>query len=235
MSGTNMKLLSYVLALFFLALLACQSYGRIDPDLLESDNLSGQDFSFKQLAGRDLSNKNLSNVNFNGANLEGVNFTNSDLTGATFKHAVMVRADFTDAKLDERWVPVIGLLVTLDGAGQDFQGVDLSGTYLPTANLAEADLSDANLSDAWLSSADLSNANLSGANLQGTALNSAILHNVNFTDASLNYYTNLSRATLTGATISSRQLLSNFVNLSCTRMPDGTIYRERDCQGILPP
>jgi uncharacterized protein YjbI with pentapeptide repeats len=228
--------LHFALAVLFLATLACRSYGRIDTDLLEPDDLSGQNFSGMAIVGYDLSNKNLRNVNFNGANLENTDFSNSDLTGVSFRRTTLVGADFTNAKLDERWIPIIDLLTTRHGAGQDFQGVDLSHTYLPAADLSGANLRGADLSSASLPSANLSNADLTGANLQGTDLSGADLRNADLTDAKLNRV-NLSNATLTEAIVPSKQLWTTLrtAMLSCTRMPDGTIHYKRDCQGTPPP
>lgn len=223
----------FALAMFFLAILACRNYAPIDPEVLESNDLSGQDFRGKSMIKLDLSNKDLRNVDFSGSNLEGANLSNSDLRGAKFEHSILVGADFTGAKLDERWIPIIDVLTTLNGADQDLRGFDLSWTYLAAADLKGADLRGVDLSRAWLPNADLSNTNLSGANLQNSSLNGAILNDANLTDVRVNNRTNLSYAVLTGATISQDTLRQ--VILSCTRMPDGTIHDEEACNGTPPP
>lgn len=233
MNKSSSPIIYFALATIFLAVMACQSYAPTDPTILENEDLSGQDFGGKSLINLDLSDKDLRDAYFGGANCEGTNFSNSDLQGATFYGTILVGADFTNATLDERWIPIIELLTTLDGAEQNFSGVDLNATYLPTANLSNADLSSADLSDADLPNSNLSQATLVGANLQSTNLVGAILNNADLTSVRVSSRTDLSYATLTGATISENTLRT--VKLFCTRMPDGTIYDEASCNGTPPP
>jgi uncharacterized protein YjbI with pentapeptide repeats len=61
----------------------------------------------------------------------------------------------------------------------------------------------------------------------------AILNNADLTEVKVNSQTNLSYATLSGATISEDTL--RVVKLFCTRMPDGSIYDEASCNGTPPP
>ena len=42
-------------------------------------------------------------------------------------------ADLTNATLDDKWARIADLLVTGDGAGQDFSGYDMSGAELDSA------------------------------------------------------------------------------------------------------
>jgi uncharacterized protein YjbI with pentapeptide repeats len=233
MNKSSSTIIFFAFAVLFLAMMACQSYAPIDPAILESEDLSGQNFGSKSLAFLDLSDKDLRDANFSGANCEGTNFSDSDLRGATFNGTILVGADFTNATLDERWIPIIELLTTLNGAGQNFSGVDLNSTYLPTANLSNADLSSANLSRAQLPNANLAQADLIGANLRSTNLIGAIFNNADLTGVRVSGLTDLSFATLSGATISEDAL--RVVKLFCTRMPDGSIYDEASCNGTPPP
>jgi uncharacterized protein YjbI with pentapeptide repeats len=233
MNRANRKSWCFILTIFFFSILACQRYDRLDSDIVEKDDLSGRSFAYAELIGRDLSHKNLRNANFTRANLEGADLSNSDLTGATFNRTILFRANFTGATLDERWLPIIDLLTTHNGAGQDFQGLDLSNTYLPAGNLAEANLRGANLSGSFLAGANLRHADLTGADLRGADLYGANLRYADLTDALLNRSTTLRYATFTGATVSLNQLRNT--GISCTRLPDGSIYDESTCAEGRPP
>lgn len=236
MNQTSRNLPAFAFIALLFMTLACRSYHRLqNTEILTEEDLSGQSFSFIELVGVDFSNKNLRGTDFTRADLTDSKFNNADLTGVIFDMTVLRGADFSGATLDERWVPIIDLLTTGEGAGQDFRGVDLSDVYLPAADLSGSDLRGADLSDAHLANADLSDANLSGANLQGTNLFGAILHNVDVTDAQVNRYTNLDYASLVGALVSAEQWRVLSSGLYCTRLPDGTISDEEPCKGTPPP
>lgn len=220
--------IAWLLALLILPALACQDRQRhsLTPDDVVASNLSGRNFSDKSMVGFDLSNKNLRNVNFTWADLRNTDFSGSDLIGATLDHAQLFDADFTDAKLDKRWIPIIDLLTTRMGKNQDFSSYDLSKVFLLGADLSEANLQGTNLTYANLSSANLANTNLSGANLEGTNLAGANLQKAILVGANLQG-TDLFGASLTGAIVEVEQL--NLARLACTRMPDGTLNDEESC------
>jgi uncharacterized protein YjbI with pentapeptide repeats len=153
------------------------------------------------------------------------------LRGAKLDLALLLDANFTNAKLDEKWARIIDLLITLDGAGQDYSGYNMSRAYLGGADFTDANLQSADLEDALMSPANFTNANLSGANLRDAELRGAVFLNANLTDANLRN-ANLSGADLFGAIVSQAQL--NRADLECTRLPDGSIARESYCENYSP-
>lgn len=74
-------------------------------------DLSGLDFSGKNLKNVDLEQANLSDINFQAADMAGANLKGSNLRGANFKDAHLELANFYKADL----------------SGADFTGADISG------------------------------------------------------------------------------------------------------------
>ena len=120
-------------------------------------------------------------------------FRNSDLSNADFSQATLRHTDFRNAILTRtRWAnakfhqnnlsgtclanpKIRRLLTSLDGQGQNFEGLDLRGVNLDEANLRGADLRRANLSNASLRDADLTRAILVQTQLYKADLTGAIL------------------------------------------------------------
>jgi uncharacterized protein YjbI with pentapeptide repeats len=218
------------IAFLVLPALACDSPAWCYEGLAETD-LSGRDFSYCALYDNDLSGKNLQDANFTGALLDNTDFSDSDLRGAKLELALLLDANFAGAKLDEKWARIIDILVTLDGAGQDYSGYDMSRAYLGGADFTDAVLLGTDFEDALLSQTNFTNANLSGANLRDADLYGTVFLNANLTDADLKN-ANLSGADLLGAIVSQSQL--NHADLKCTRLPDGSIARESYCEKYSP-
>jgi uncharacterized protein YjbI with pentapeptide repeats/ElaB/YqjD/DUF883 family membrane-anchored ribosome-binding protein len=123
-------------------------------------------------------------VSFRQANLTGVDFSNSILRYVNFRDANLTRTKWLHAKglefssLAHTYLanPLIRqLVVTLDGASQNFDGLDLTGVYLQNAMLQETRFIRTNLNEADLQNADLSRAILKQTQLDGTNLMGAIL------------------------------------------------------------
>lgn len=224
--------LSITVATLIGAILACSAtYQPVDPTLIAPNDLSGEDLSFKDMAGFDFSGKNLRGVDFTQSDLQGANFSNSDCSGTIFDNAKLEGANFTGAVLDEKWNRIIDLLITGNGSGQDFEKYDLSKTYLAGYDLSGANLRKADLAGANMSNIDLRDANLTFSDLQEASLDRADLRNADLTGAIL-YNTQLHGAILSNAIVAPQQL--QFAFLGCTRLPDGTIYKENECYGSTP-
>ncbi len=123
-------------------------------------------------------------VSFRKADLTEVDFSNSSLRYVNFQDANLTRTKWFHAKglefsrLKNTYLvnPLIRqLVVTLDGAAQNYDGLDLTGVYLQNAMLQETRLVGANLNGADLRNADLSRAMLKQTQLDGTDLRGAIL------------------------------------------------------------
>ncbi|GEM_PF-1605317 len=123
-------------------------------------------------------------THFIGANLSGAIFTSAQLKNTRLAGAILERIVFRDAKgLKEahtgktilREPKIRELLVTGQGANNDYSHADLHGAYLDKADLRKAKLNFADLSGASLRGADLSNADLSQAQCVGADFSGAIL------------------------------------------------------------
>jgi uncharacterized protein YjbI with pentapeptide repeats len=180
--------------------------------ILDSDNLSGWNFT-----GQNLTNANLNSVVLSGANLSQANLTNVSLRAATLSGADFTNATVTDA--DFASTTSIGFTAaqlystasyqTHDLTNVIFSYDDISGWNLAGQNLAGANFSDAsaiatnynlaNLRFAHFVGAKLNNANLREANLTSAWLQSAILTGADFTGAQVQK-ANLREVTATGFT-----------------------------------
>jgi uncharacterized protein YjbI with pentapeptide repeats len=134
----------------------------------------------------------------------GTSFSGADLTGAYFTQATLKNTNFADSRQRRthltrvRWhdtqkldrarlgtsilqnTKVRDLVVSLNGADQDFSNLTLRGANLAGANLIRANFTGAILSEAVLSDANLQQANLTEASCIGTDFSRA-----DFTGATL--------------------------------------------------
>jgi len=117
----------------------------------------------------------LTEADLSGANLTGANLTNADLTNADLTNADLENANLTNADLEDS---------------------RLSGANLTRANLTGADLTRTNLRGAFLRGANLTRASLIRANLRGAFLDE---HYDRFFNKF--FYTDLTGADFTGATL----------------------------------
>ena len=127
----------------------------------------------------DLSNQNLSGLDFSERNLKNIHLSFSNFSDADFSHANLAFANLYS---------VFFSFVNLSNANLSYVNLshaNLSCANLSRANLSEAYLSSANLSYADLSYADLSNVDFSNSNLSYAKLSYANLSNVDFYNANL--------------------------------------------------
>ncbi|SHK75200.1 Pentapeptide repeat-containing protein [Roseovarius marisflavi] len=135
------------------------------------------------------------------APLRKIILSQRDLTGADLRNAELQGADLWRAQLQ----------------GANLWRAQLQEAHLWDAQLQGADLWDAQLQGANLGGAQLQGANLGGAQLQGAKLWHAELQGAHLWDAQFDENTNLSVATLRGATL-------RFMN--CTNIPQLTEHLE---------
>ena len=122
------------------------------------------DLSDKDLSGLDFSNRNLIRIIMNKANL-----SNAKLWNANFSHANLSNANLSYANLSYANLSKANLFKA-----------NLSFANLSYASLYKANLSFANLSLADLSEANLSNAKISGTNFYSLRLSGSKLENLDF-------------------------------------------------------
>jgi len=146
-------------------------------------NLSGSDFSNK-----DLRDAHLKGVFFMGSNLSGADLSGVDLSDANLTGVLLGGADITDTNLTNATLTgihssnLIGAPIGLPSPWRLVNGYLIG----PGANLNNADLSGIDLSGVDLSGASLLFTDFSGSNLEGANLTNALINNANFTDANLN-------------------------------------------------
>jgi uncharacterized protein YjbI with pentapeptide repeats len=108
-------------------------------------------------------------TSFVEANLTGANFDGSTLKSTNLRQAILTQVSWKDAISPDfaRWGTSIlannkirRLLVSHNGAGEDYQDLNLSGVDLAAANLSGANFKRANLNGSILRHANLQNANL---------------------------------------------------------------------------
>ena len=140
-------------------------------------DLSGLDFTAKDMAGINLSNTNLSGCNFDFAYLVEATLILADLSRASCRET-----DFYMANLEEADLPHTNLEQANFASASLSESV-LEGCQAIRANFQDADLSHCNFRKAKLADADLTGANLIGADLRDAELEWANLEDVRF-DAS---------------------------------------------------
>ncbi|WP_017303307.1 pentapeptide repeat-containing protein [Spirulina subsalsa] len=128
-------------------------------------------------------------TNFQGANLSYANFYQAELKGLDLRRAVLTRTQWFRLKRYSlvrtgntylQDAQIRRLLITGQGASQDFRHKNLQGVYLEGANLAQADFTGA-----VLSYANLVNTDLTGAIFKQTQLDGADLTRASLTGAYL--------------------------------------------------
>lgn len=109
------------------------------------NDMSGQDFSHRDLCDRNLARLQFNGCDFSHAKLNGATLSDSQLCGANFSQAMLCGTHFFNAKLN----------------GAKFSQANLTGANLAGANLRCTDFRKADLSEA-----NLSNAKVQGAQFQ---------------------------------------------------------------------
>lgn len=132
-------------------------------------NLTGQDFSERDLANADMRQSNLIGVRFYKAKLNNADLRSANLTGAHLNEADLSNADLRNANLTG------ASMVSANFFSADMGRASMSGANLTSADLTNADLRDVDFTGANLHDALFSGADLKGATLpDGTAYYSAV-------------------------------------------------------------
>lgn len=171
-------------------------------DINLSLDLSGWDFSGKNLKGSRFYDANLDGVSFDGADLqdcyfgtslENVRFSNAEIAGATFLGEYLYEGKSLNI---EQLVSTAGyktgnlIDLTLSGSelrGIDLSGVDLSNGYFRKVNFRDADFSHADLNEAEFYMSELDHADFSGAMLRNAQFANHDLSTVNFEKSDVSY------------------------------------------------
>ena len=174
------------------------------------DSLARVNLNRVNLTGWDFSGKNLENAIFFGSDLSDANFANANLEGADFRFAILNGANFHQANL-----------VDANFANVDLTKVNLSGMVLIDTNLSNVDLSWSNLSQTKFVNVNLTNANLVGSVLKYTDIIGSILNHADLTLA------NLQGANLTNSILNHADLtLTNLqgTDLQYTEIMEATLH-----------
>lgn len=152
---------------------------------LQNADLSGEDFSFKDLMNVDFENADLSNCNFQFAFLFGANFKNANLTNSDLSGAILQGCNLEGANLSN---------------------CNLTWSTINNANLKDADLSGSDLRSALFSDAVLVNANMAKSKMGYLALDRQIRKGRKKTNYALASADSLKGTFLVGADLSSANL-----------------------------
>lgn len=166
---------------------------------------SGRDLSYAELDGVNLRGANLAGANFRFADLSDVDLSGANLTNTTFADAHMRRATLTDATLKgtdlSRASLLSGLLPGADltaANGIAMKGMLLNKSLLTGAHFAGNDLTGTLMKGARLAGADFTGATLNSVVLDGSDLGNVTMNRANLADASL-VGTDMQQASLVGA------------------------------------
>lgn len=140
-------------------------------DLVEREDLSGEDLREVDLSGQDFRGKNLSSANFSGAKLDGANFQavrmrEVNLSNASLQSSNLERADLENANLEK---------------------ANLRNANLKNANLKNANLRFTDLTQADLRESDLRKADVEKAKIERALIKSADLRDIHNLNPALNY------------------------------------------------
>jgi uncharacterized protein YjbI with pentapeptide repeats len=200
----------------------------------------GPPYAYRDLTGRDFSGKNLDGVDFTHAKLRGANFSGASLKGAEFDHADCEEANFAGAALDRasfqetrcraanftdasavdaRFVKTdlsaaSAARLAADRAewdeaalpGASLRGARLQGGLIKNLSASGLDAEGADFSDANCMDCDFSGANFRGANWKTALISGARLEGADLRAANLNETTMMGGTRLTGADLSGANL-----------------------------
>lgn len=174
--------------------------------VLQYRNLSGLNFSRKDLSQADFTGSlfreaNMVEANFKStsffacdlrnANLRDANLSRVDFRGAYVSGADLTGADMTDADMREGKVMKRGKEGSLedqrrpggDGSRTVFAGAKMADTNMAGVQATQADFSDADMTGVSLTNTSLEGANFVGANLAEADMTGADLSNANLRDS----------------------------------------------------
>ncbi len=148
-----------------------------------------------------------SDIDLEGANLQGFRLTGLQFDNAVFSAAKMQGAYLDGAELQGAYLDGAELQgAYLDGAvlqAATLSGAKMQGAYLDGAELQAAYLNWAEMQGADLSGAEMQGADLRGAEMQGADLRGAEMQGADLSGAEMDDITELTRATLRSALVSS--------------------------------
>jgi uncharacterized protein YjbI with pentapeptide repeats len=147
-------------------------------------NAFNEDTKFSSLAQLAINFTSIGGDSFRQANLTEANFSNASLKHSDFRGSNLTRTFWRNsdglefARLGNTYLSnpqIRQLVVSLEGQGQNFDGVDLTGVNLQGANLRKASFIGANLNHSNLRNVDLTEAILKQTQLDNTDLTKATL------------------------------------------------------------
>jgi len=141
-----------------------------DLDLrFKGKDLTGKDFTDRDLQNSVFYYSILNNVNFQGANLKESNFHFAKLNNVNFEKANLEGTDFRLASLTD-----------VDFKDAITKDVNFPRTKIKFTNLSELNLHDSNFVGSTIEKSDLSHTNFENSNFQGAFIFDSKLRNVNF-------------------------------------------------------
>ena len=153
------------------------------PNIAQTDNLKGFDYSFSYLPNANFSYKIIDEINFVGSYLRQSTFDNVFINQSNFTSSNLSNSDFSNAKL------VNSTFQSADMSGSILEniileGVRLDGTDLTNSNLRNSTLTGIDLSLSTIRGADFQNSNLSYSDLSGQDFRRVFLmgSNLNYSD-----------------------------------------------------
>ncbi|MBN2724620.1 MAG: pentapeptide repeat-containing protein [Deltaproteobacteria bacterium] len=150
-------------------------------DMNRPTNLSGCDFSGKEITGVDFSFINLSRADFTDCILKKVNFFKCNLDGSRFDGAEITMCEFTGATLKN------SSFNDTHGVETGFGAVDMTGSRFVGACVRNCTFSKSIIADCDFSMADLYESRMMECRFCGTDFTNADLRRVNFSFSSFDY------------------------------------------------
>ncbi|HEX2971272.1 MAG TPA: pentapeptide repeat-containing protein [Tepidisphaeraceae bacterium] len=216
---------------------------------LPSCDISGWNFSDKNLAELGLSYAPARGTDFSGATLTafkaaavdftGATMARTKLTGASLRSCTVTGVDFTDAQIGRidlggvKGMTADQLYSTADYKRKDLNGINLSSVSMQQWNLSGQNFQEANIGWATLNGADLAGVQLQRAQAQftkflGASLRGAWLEGANFQDAEF------LGADLTDAHVAGALLVHVTPHgFTSSQLYSSANYKAKDLRGIL--
>lgn len=188
-------------------------------------DLRNADFTNANLAGADFRHADISGINFEGANLRGANLSNLDLTYFNLKGMDLSYTNLSETDLswsDLSHVKLINANLTKTKLiGTNLSYANLEGSIISNSDFSIANLIRANLNGVNLSYSDFTIANLREVNLQDAEILETIMHATNLMNADLTgsklTYVDLFDANLQGAIMEGTEITDS--NVDCDNHP----------------